>query len=259
MSGFVDVSNMSDLEIKRLSQIDEVGDAWSNPYAYRNLARRNPYAYRKSTVKQPSFSYDADLVWTASVVAFRTNGAYIKALAPRVDSPKTNRQLMEQMLKDNVQFSESDIAEGRKMRQYFQGLTFKMIEGKTLNDFLQNALKVSQKDTIENTYDISVIACLPSTFEKMVVRDDVDRRIKWANGGTCGNVGDKVKAKIEVLKCVWSQNWNTFYVTGITDDDKVLFFSYKSQLKIGDCVTIQGNVKTYRDKSTQLNRVKVIQ
>lgn len=257
MTGFVDTSNMSDLEIKRLSQIDEVGDAWSNPYAYRNLARRNPYAYRKPVVKQPTFSYDADLVWTASVVAFRTNGSYIKALAPGVDSPKTNRQLMEQMLKDNVQFSESDIAEGRKMRQYFQGLTFKLIEGKQLTDFLQTALKASQKDTIDSTYDLSVIASLPSTFGKMVVRDDVDRRIKWASGGTLGNVGDKVTSKIEVLKCVWSQNWNTFYVTGITDDDKVLFFAHKSDLKIGECVTIQGNVKMFRDNSTQLNRVKV--
>ena len=63
MPGFIDVSNMTDLEIKRLGQIDEEDDPRDNPYTYRNLQKRNPYAYRKPFVKAPAFSYDADQVW----------------------------------------------------------------------------------------------------------------------------------------------------------------------------------------------------
>ena len=259
MPGFVDVSNMSDLEIKRLGQMDEEDDPRDNPYAHRNLARRNPYAYRKSSyVKKPSFSYEADNVWGAAVVAFRANKGYVKAITPDVQAHQTNRQLMEQLLQDNVPLSEADIEEGRKMRRYFQTLTFKLIEGKQLSPFLQQAMELSNKDKITDNLGVGTIASLPATYTKMSERDDVTRRIKWAQGGFVGQVGDKTKQTIEVVKQMWSQNWNTYYITGINDQDQVLFFAYKNNIEIGDCVTIEGKVKSHRDNSTQLSHVKVI-
>ena len=262
MPGFVDVSNMSDLEIKRLGQIDEV-DPRDNPYAYRNLARRNPYGYRKPMNRTPkvTFSHNTDDVWAAAVQAYNINGRYIKTLsdvAEGVIIDGTNRQIVDKLLADTMQITQESRDKALAMRQYFKALTFKLIEGKTLSPFLQSAMEFANQEQITNNLGIGIIASLPATYEKMVARDDTDRKIKWARGGFLGSIGDKVTADIEVVKQIWSQNWNTYYITGITSDDKVLFFSYKSNIEIGDRVTIQGTVKAHCTSSTQLNRVKVI-
>lgn len=257
MPGFVDVSNMSDLEIKRLGQMDDI-DPRDNPYAYRNLAKRNPYAYRKPAMKSPSFSHDADRVWALAVIAYRTNNGYIKALAPSIEAHYTNRQIIEDMLKNNTAISDSDLEEGQKIRQYFKALTFKVIEGKSLTPFLQSAMQLADKEQITDNLGIATIASLPATYAKMTERDNTDRKIKWAQGGFVGTIGDKTTQTVEIVKQMWSQNWNTYYITGINDKDQVLFFAYKNNIEIGSCVTIEGVVKAHRDNSTQLNRVKVI-
>jgi hypothetical protein len=120
------------------------------------------------------------------------------------------------------------------------------------------AMQIASKDQITDNLGLATIASLPSTYEKMTSRDDVERKIKWAQGGFVGQVGDKTTQRIEVLKQIWSQNWNTYYITGINDKDQVLFFAYKGVLKIGDYVTIEGKIKSHRDNSTQLSHVKVI-
>ena len=260
MPGFVDVSNMSDLEVKRLSQIDEADDPRDNPYSYRNLAHRNPYAYRKPVNRAPkvTFNYNADDVWAAAVQAQSINGSYIKAIAPGAGGPDTNRQIVERLLTDTTQITQESRDKGILVRQYFKGLTFKILQGKKLNEFNNTAMTIANKDVIDSKYDLAVIVSLPATYEKSAKRDDIDRRINFASGGYVGTIGDKVTLQIEVVKQVWSEKWNTWYITGLTDDDKVLFFAYKKQMNIGDRVTIQGTVKGTRDNSTQLNRVKVV-
>jgi hypothetical protein len=47
-------------------------------------------------------------------------------------------------------------------------------------------------------------------------------------------------------------------VTGITDKNQAVFFSYKDGMNAGKRVKVAGTVKAHRDDSTQLNRVKVI-
>ena len=221
---------------------------------------QNPYAYRKPVNKTPkvTVTHNADDVWGAAVQAFNINGSYIKANAPDATGLETNRQIVEKLLADPTQITQENRDKGITVRQYFKGLTFKVLQGKQLNEFNNTAMSIANKDNIDSKYDLAVIVSLPATYEKSVKRDDTDRRINFACGGYLGTVGDKVTVEMEVVKQLWSQNWNTWYVTGITDDDKVLFFAYKKQMNIGDRVTISGTVKGTRDKSTQLNRVKVI-
>lgn len=252
MSGFVDVSNMSDLEVKRMGQMDDDYN-YRNPYAYRKPMSRTP----KSTLK-----YNADDVWAAACQAYAINGnQYIKELLPGVpeDQPQPNRVITERLLTNPEQITEESRQVGGVMRRYFQGLTFKLIEGRKLTPFLQSAFDAANKNEINNKYDLAVIVSLPATYEKATKRDDIERKIQWAKGGYLGTIGDKVNVEIEVVKQLWSQKWNTWYITGITDADQVLFFAYKNQaLKIGDRVKITGVVKCTRDNSTQLNRVKVL-
>jgi hypothetical protein len=203
-------------------------------------------------------NYNADDIWAAAVQAQSINGAYIKALEPGVIGSETNKQIVMRLLVDPTQITQESRDKAVLVRQYFKGLTFKVLQGKQLNEFNNTAMLIAERDIITTNYDIAVIISLPATYEKAIKRDDVDRRINFATGGYLGTVGDKVVIEFEVVKQLWSQKWNTWYITGITDADQVLFFAYKKQMNIGDRVTIQGTVKGTRDKSTQLNRVKVI-
>lgn len=249
MPGFVDVTGWSKEEIRRLGHEDD-----EDTLVYTRQA--NFYKFHNKH-KKPTFSYSADNVWGAAVVAYRCNKGYVKAIAPDTNQ-STNRQLIEQSLKDNVPLTEADIEEGRKIRQYFKALTFKVIEGKQLTPFLQSAMEIASKDQITDNLGIGTIASLPATYKKMTSRDNVENRIKWARGGFIGEVGDNTTQTIEIVKQLWSNNYNTYYFTGINDKDQVLFFAYKNNMEIGTSVTIEGKVKSHRDNSTQLSHVKVI-
>jgi len=252
MSGFRDVTGWSSRDIQRLGHED---DDTPTTRTYRNKP------------KQPALNFIADTVWGAACAAQRINGEYIKdgqnqigEFGEVLSTKLRNRDIMLQFLHDPALLLEEDIEQAKKVRQYFQAYTFKILKGTKLNDFDNNAMLISNRDIINSNYDIAVIASLPSSYERGVKRGNVDQRIKFATGGYIGTSGDKITVSIEVLKTVYSQKWNTSYFTGITSEDQVVFFAYNhiDRLEIGDTYTIQGTVKAHRDNSTKLNRVKVI-
>lgn len=244
MPGFVDVTGWSRRDVQRLGHED---DDTPNTRTYRNKP------------KQPTFSYVADDVWAAACMAQRINGSYVKSGDMNTQS---NRQLMEKVLAGNYteQITDEDREQGKKVRQYCQAYTFKILKGIKLSDFDNNAMLISNRDMITANYDISVIASLPQSYERGIKRVNIDQRIKFATGGYIGTPKDRVTLTIELLKYNYSQQYNTTYFTGITDEDQIVFFAYNhiDGLEIGDTYTIQGTVKAHRDNSTQLNRVKVI-
>lgn len=247
MPGFVDVSGMTYEDVRRMGHADDYDEPrpvyWKRPV--------------KSTPRVTKIGYTTDDVFAASCAAQRINGSYIKAIAPGI-SQKTNRQIVEELLKDTTQITDNDRLEGECVRKYFKGLTFKVIEGKALSDFAKNALEFATNDMVTSTYQLAVIVSLPQSYEKSSKRDNVDRRLQWARGGFVGNLTEKVTLNIEVVKQLWSQKWNTWYITGITTEDQAVFFAHKTQYDVGTMLTIQGVVKGQRDNSTQLSRVKVL-
>ena len=207
-------------------------------------------------------NFVADDVWAAAVVAQRINGSYVKLSQISESDPeltkKSNRMLVQELLADTSRITDEDRAEGKKVRAFYQGLTFKILKGIKLSQFDNTAMVISNRDVINDCFDLAVVASLPSTYERGVKRQTAEQRINFARGGFIGSVGDKVTLELEVVKCVFSQKWNLFYVTGITTDDKVVFFGFKNELSVDAKVKVQGTVKVHRDDSTQLNRVKVI-
>ena len=107
-------------------------------------------------------------------------------------------------------------------------------------------------------YDVAVITSLPSCYSRATARDEQNRRINFATGGFIGRIGEKVTTSIEVARCIYSHNWNTYYVTGITDNDEAVFFSYRQPMNVGDKVKVVGTVKAHKDNSTQFTRVKLV-
>ena len=245
MPGFTNVSNMTSRQIQRMGHADDT----------------TPYRAKTKTQKV-SVQHDADNVWSAACAAQRINGSYIKLSVISESDPATtklsNRMIVEQLLADLSGITDEDREQGVKVRAFYQAYTFKILQGKQLSDFDNNAMLIANREVITGNYDVAVIASLPSCYERGVVRQSADQRINFATGGFIGKSNDKVSASIEVLKSVFSMKWNTNYVTGITSDDQIVFFAYKESLDIGKVLDIQGTVKAHRDNSTQLNRVKVI-
>ena len=212
--------------------------------------------------QKPVLDLPAENVWGAAVMAQRVNGSYVK-ISMLSESDKemnklSNRQIVESLMVDPRLITEEDMEQGKKVRAFYQALTFKILQGKRLNEFDNTAMLLANRDVITSNYDIAVIASLPSCYERGVKRQTVDQRVSFAQGGFIGTIGDKVSVAIEVLKSVYSQKWATNYITGITSDDQVVFFAYKNELPVGNLFDIYGTVKGQRDNTTQLSRVKVI-
>jgi len=207
-------------------------------------------------------NHNADDVWSAACTAQRINGSYIKLSMISESDPDltklSNRMIVEKLLVEQSGITDEDRAQGKKVRAFYQAFTFKILQGKRLSEFDNTAMLIANRDVIEGNYDIAVIASLPSCYERGVVRQTADQRINFATGGFISTVGNKALATVEVVKSIYSQKWMTHYITGITSDDQVVFFAYKSELPIGKTYNICGTVKAHRDNSTQLNRVKII-
>jgi catabolite regulation protein CreA len=245
MYGFANVSNMSSRQIQRMGHNDD-------PTTYR--ARTN--------TKKVVLNLNADDVWAAACQAQRTNGAYVKLSVLTEDDKSqnklSNRQIVESLLVDTTLITDQSREEGKKVRAFYQAFTFKILQGKQLSEFDNNAMLIANREVITGTYDLAVIASLPSCYERGVKRQTVDQRVNFATGGLIGTVGKKVSTSIEVLRSVFSQTYNVNFVTGINSDDQVVFFAYKKELEVGKMYDIYGTVKGHRDNTTQLNRVKVI-
>jgi hypothetical protein len=244
MYGFANVSNMTSRQIQRMGHNDD-------PAPYR----------ARSNTKKVVLNFNANDVWAAACQAQRTNGAYVKlSMLSESDSTYTlsNRSIVESLLADTTKITDEDREQGKKVRAFYQAFTFKILQGKHLNEFDNNAMVIANRDVITGTYDMAVIASLPSCYERGVKRQTVDQRVNFATGGFIGQVGNKVSTSIEVLRSVYSHSYNVNFVTGINSDDQVVFFAYKNELPVGKMFDIYGTVKGHRDNITQLNRVKVI-
>ena len=208
--------------------------------------------------QRPILNFNADDVWAASCAAQRINGAYIKQV-PVDQKGDTNRQIVDMFLgqPDLIQQCDRDLAE--KVRTYYKGFTFKILKGIKLSDFDNTAMVIANRDVIESNYDLAVICSLPSCYDRGVKRDTVNQRLDFANGGTVGVPGNKVRLeKCEIIKCNYSQQYNTNFVTCLTAEDQVVFFALRNPVDVGRIVNIEGTVKSHRDRNTtQLNRAKV--
>ena len=207
--------------------------------------------------KPAPLNIKADDAWAAACQAQRLNQGYIKV---DEDAPagQTNRSLTLDFIANTSKITDEDREQGKLVRQFYQGFTFKILKGIKLSEFDNTAMLIANRETIDTNYDIAVLTSLPSGYERGMKRQTVDQRVAFATGGYIGRVDEKVSVTIEVVKSFFSKNWNTYYITGITSDDQVVFFPYKFPLETGNMFDLYGTVKAHRDNLTQLNRVKVI-
>jgi hypothetical protein len=256
MLGFVDVSNMTPQEIKRLGQMDDDYEA--------------PRQTWKPKSKSQGVVHSVDNVWGAACAAQRINGSYVKETQHRFDEDRNtmvverlrNRDIMSDILANPAQLTVEDIAQGQECRKFLQqDLTFRGLKSQ-LTEFDLNVVKtlaVSEEfNTATHKLELALVACLPESQKRALARQEVQSRVGQTTGGYVGAVDNKVELDVEVVSANYSQSYGIFWVTAITRDNQAVFFSYKSKLVTGSWIQIKGTVKAHRDGKTQLNRVKVI-
>ena len=264
MPGFIDVTGWTAEEVKRLGQIDE-DEGWKPKRNYR-------YGYknyqRVSNTTAPTYSV-AD-AWAAACAAQRVNGTYYKEPAYRwdeatqtsVQTHRRNRDIMMEFLANPGTITQQDRDEADRVRDFIRNdLTFRALKGQ-LTEFDTNVSKVlaveNEFDSAKHRYELAIMACLPNSARRQEQRQTADTRMKFATGGLIGQPGQKVTLNIEVVSAGYSQQYNIYWVRGVTDQDQPVLFSNKEKFDAGTHLTVQGKVKAHRDNLTQLNYVKVL-
>ena len=263
MPGFVDVSNWSDQDVKRLGQID---DDDSTP-GFRGRSRST-----RARDQVTPISFAVSDVWAAACAADRVNGGYFKECVfeytdgepPKLVKDK-NRHIMMHFLYHPEQLLVEDVERGEACRDFLRNdLTFRVLQGKALNSFddaIRKVLAVEERfNAHQDRYELAIVACLPASVSRSQSRQTVEERVKFARGGHIGKVGEKITlTDVEVLSANYSRDYNIYWIKAITDQDQVVFFSNKESFDVGTHLSIQGKVKAHRDENlTQLNYVKVL-
>jgi hypothetical protein len=112
-------------------------------------------------------------------------------------------------------------------------------------------------DTITTDYQVSVITAMPKSHSQNLARETVDSRLAYCDSDPVGRIDERVEVIGQVVRSNYSSQYNTHYVTVITDVNRQVFFAYRERIDPGVNVKICGRVKRHADRATQLSRVKI--
>jgi len=254
---FVDVTNMTAREVQRLGHEDDEG-----PSQRQWTSRRTAGGGHRG--------YSVSDVWGAACHAQRMNGAYIKQDEWELPSEsatavqlkrKSNRNIMMEALENPFMITDEDRVAGEACQKFIQNeLTFRALQNR-LTDFDRSVMKITAvTDRFfpqGHRLELATVACLPNSHARAIKRIEEQDRINQTVG-YIGAVGDKVTVTAEIVRCVFSQKWNTYYATAITANNETVFFAIREPLNTGTTLSFRGTVKAHRDGQTQLNRVAVV-
>jgi hypothetical protein len=148
---------------------------------------------------------------------------------------------------------------GQTVRDYISKVvTVATLKG-TLDPWGQEMSRVSQLDSVENSYDLHIITSLPATYARYLERERVHERLSTTSTDYVARLGDKIELDVEVLDNKYSKKWATYYVTVVDTDNRAWYFAHCRSLTKGEQYTIRGTVKRLADRMVQLNRVKLLE
>jgi hypothetical protein len=209
---------------------------------------------------RPSLNLTADQVWAAASAAYRINGGYFKQ--PQITDQgaitrPTNRELVRQYLAEPGPVTADDVEQGRRCRQdLLKQATMATLKNQATEWTLLTA-EMAGLDTITTDYQVSVITAMPKSHSQNLARETVDSRLAYCDSDPVGRIDERVEIVGEVVRSNYSNQYNTHYVTVITDANRQVFFAYRERIDPGANIRICGRVKRHADRATQLSRVKI--
>jgi hypothetical protein len=198
-------------------------------------------------------------VWAAAAHANRINGGYFKTpefIAPDKKSRLSNKEIVHAGLEDTAQIPEEDFLTGEEARKFISQRCMIRILKNSASEFDRAMAKaVEQEDfTRGDAYEIALITSQIESYHQgikdVLLQERADRSL-----GHLGEEKERVSATVEVYKVIWSEKYQTYYITGLTTTNQAVMFNHKQRLHEGKIYTIQGRVKAKRSDFTQLNRV----
>ena len=235
-------------------------------YSYQ--ARSNPFAYRRPMAKKIPVTVTlvtADQVWTFAATADRINGGHIKEDQRSSDGQCVIREANKAMLKRWLRegYCGEDTPEDRDVgaaaRAWHRGRLLMTALKRPLTEFenmLNRAAGLDEFALEVNQLEIAIIASQIQSYRSGVAEE---QKMWGTDISPLAPVGTKVEFQVEVIKSVYSQNYNTNYIRAVTlDTRKVVMFTYREGMDPDTVITIRGTVKAHREDCTQLNRVKVL-
>jgi hypothetical protein len=204
----------------------------------------------------------ADQVWAAAVAADRVNdGFYYKETQYNQDETikfEPNRVVLRRTLNENSA-TDADRELGAAARAWHRGQLLMTALRRPLSEFevtLNRAVGLDEFGLETNQLEIAIIASQIRSYRTGAAHE---QRMWGTDTSPMAAVGTKVECQVEVVKSVYSQNYNTNYIRAVTvDTRKVVMFTYREGWDVGSILTIRGTVKAHREDCTQLNRVKVL-
>lgn len=207
-----------------------------------------------------TFSYPADLVWSAACAAYRINGGYFKDPETVGDQVirHANRAVVRQALDNPLLITADDREQAQQCRRHMATAVTMQALKNELGEWARITAQVCEQTEITSSYHLSVITAMPHSYAKTLRKESVDARLVRCQG-TIGKIGDKVELAVEIVRNNYSAKFNTWFVSAITTDNYSVYFAYREEIKSETHATIRGTVKRHNDRSTQLNRVKLVQ
>jgi len=210
--------------------------------------------------QRPTLDLTADQVWAAASAAYRVNGGYFKqpeVTDQGVITRPTNRELVRQYLVEPGTVTADDLEQGRRCRQdLLKQATMAALKNQATEWTLLTA-EMASLDAVTTDYQISVITSMPKSHAQNLARETVDTRLTYCDSDPVGRINERVEVVGEVVRSNYSSQYNTHYVTVITDVNRQVFFAYRERIDPGVNVKICGRVKRHADRATQLSRVKI--
>ena len=160
--------------------------------------------------RSASVKYSVSDVWAAACAAHRVNGGYFKECQfeytdnqpPKLVKDR-NRHIMMHFLANPDRLLVEDVERGEHCRKFLENdLTFRTLKGRTteFDNAIRKVLAVENHfDTRQHAYEFAIVACLPQSVERSETRQNADERLKFAQGGLLGKVGEKITAAVEVI------------------------------------------------------------
>lgn len=202
---------------------------------------------------------DANLLWAAACTAFRINNGYYKQPEMIGDQVvrSPNRVIVERALSDASMITDADRTMGVDCRRHLASAVTLQALRTELNEWARITARVCSLDEITSRYDMSVITAMPHGYARQLRKESVDARLARCDG-LVGAVGNKVELAVEVVRSSYSEKFNTWFITAITDANHSVYFSYRESIELDTHTIIRGTVKRHNNQATQLNRVKVL-
>lgn len=219
-------------------------------------------------------TYQADMVWGASVAACRINNRCYHSMSVQkvttgadgeetYEYIKANKEIVRDILAIQPELvTEADIEEGRALRKYFQSWVMRAISDNIKSEFIQTFFTMSNYDEWNSgmAYELGCVAYASKLAEQEQKKDEIAARLSFSSGKYIGDIGERVTVSFEVLRRTYSEHYCSYFFTAITDEGSTIYFCKSTGcLSEGEKYTAKARVKSHRnDGSTQLNYVKII-